>query len=970
MKPPDLNIGRLHYPSRLMRNPRKFKSTKADSSQDDTLSIVDDEELEETRELGTLFGGGRTSRNKTQEIGPSGKPYTPLELQVLELKKKYPGTVLMVEVGYRYRFFGDDAKVASKELGIVGFPDRNFHVASIPTHRRDVHLKKLLSQGHRVGIVGQVETAALKKAGDNRNAPFRRELLHLYTTATYIDSLGSLDDTERFTPPLLLCLIEEQSQKGKKDVKIGFITVCPSTGDVVWDDFEDTPMRIELETRLAHTRPAELLLPREGLTDSTRKLLSHFTTNSSTTGTSVRVETSDKTVSYDEAFDFVSKFYISRQSGSESAAKLLAAAVDFPKRVIIALAHVIEHLSTFDIADVLLEAKFFDKFSSRVHMVLGANTLANLELYRNETDYTVKGSLLWLLDHTKTKFGARLLKQWIGRPLVDKRVLQERAEAVEEILSSSSEQLHVLRNILKELPDLAKGLCRIQYGQCTPQELAILLPAFHRVANSFSPVSHPSNDNLKSKILNDIVFRLPKIKGPVKDMLSALSLENASQGQKEKLWTDPERYPALADLGLAIQHVEIELADELAKVRKLLRLPSLQWTTVAGDEYLIEVNRKDPVPDTWVCHSKTRSRARYRSPGTIKKLDDLAQYKEKLQVESNKAYQSFLQEISCKHYVLLRDAVTQLAIADCITSFAHVALRNNYVRPQFTDIDMLEIVDGRHPMIEELRSDPFVRNSIKMGDDSPRSKIITGPNMGGKSSAVRMVALIAIMAQVGSYVPATSVRMSLVDSILTRMGASDDLAKGRSTFMVEMSETRDILCTATNQSLVILDELGRGTSTFDGMAIADAVLQQLVESTKCKTLFITHYPLVAARLVNRFPHEVENLHMEFESRSRIDGTREVTFLYRLVRGLVSESFGIECARLAGIPESLLSVAANRAANMKDEVEQRIKQNRIRKLAQLLKQCLSNNPPSAHASLKELKQNLDLQHVFENSDVSY
>ncbi|KAF8626218.1 hypothetical protein AX15_004907 [Amanita polypyramis BW_CC] len=908
-------------------------------SLDYTYLLPDDEEGEESREQDIPSHRQRAAhpmrakKRKIQEIGPSGEPYTPLELQVLKLKREHQGTLLMVEVGYKYRFYGDDAKVASKELGMVAYTDRNFLVASIPTHRRDVHLKKLLSQGHRVGIVGQVETAALKKAGDNRNAPFERKLLHLYTAATYVEALGSSDDTERFMPPLLMCLIEEQTHKGPNDVRIGIITVCPSTGDVVWDDFEDTPMRIELDTRLAHTRPAELLRPSESLTGPTNKLLSHFA-SSLITETRVRIEIIPEVMPYDEAFDFVSDFYVSRQHSAKASAdfasgKLLAAAVDFPKRVTIALAHVIQHLATFGISDVLLETKFFDRFSSRIHMLLGANTLSNLEVYRNETDHMVKGSLLWVLDNTKTKFGARMLKQWIGRPLTDKRVLQGRGEAVEEILESSSEHLHVLRETLKELPDLAKGLCRIQYGQCTPQELAVLLPAFNKIANAFGPTSHPSDVGLKSQILNNIIFSLPKIKEPIKEMLSAISLEKAAEGQKEKLWRDSQQYPAIIEMELAVQRIEAGLREELAKVRRLLRMPSLQWITVAGDEYLIELdrNKKRPIPDTWVCHSKTRHRERYRTLEVISKMEERSRYQEMLQAEASKAYQSFLQEMSCKYYAPLRDAVMHLATADCIISFAHVALRNNYVRPQFTDNDdMLEIVDGRHPMIEELRSDPFVPNSVKMGDDMARSKIITGPNMGGKSSSVRMVALIAIMAQIGSYVPAGVVRMSLLDSILTRMGASDDLAKGRSTFMVEMSETRDILCTATSKSLVILDELGRGTSTFDGMAIADAVLHQLVQSTKSKTLFITHYPLVAASLEHRFPHDVENLHMDFEARSRIDGTREVTFLYRLARGLVSDSFGIECGRLAGLPESVLSMAADRAASMKSEVQQRLRQN--------------------------------------------
>ncbi|KAF8061576.1 DNA mismatch repair protein MSH3 [Lyophyllum atratum] len=903
---------------------------------------------------------------KSPVVGPSGEPYTPLENQILQLKADNPGTLLMVEVGYKYKFFGEDAKVAAKELGMVAFNDRNFLVASIPTHRRDVHLKNLLSKGYRVGIVNQIETAALKKVSDNRNAPFTRKLTHLYTAATYVDDLNSVDDLEPYTPPPFLCLIEESKGKTSGEVSLGMITICPSTGDVVWDSFDgclrfvDTLMRIELETRLVHTRPTELLLPKDGLSVPTTKMLHHFTGTSSA-GHKIRTEHFAKTMSYIDAFQVVSDFYTDKTkaaAASESfkSGRLMAEVADFPKRVVIALAHAIKYLSAFSIADALLETRFFSKFTTKAHMLLAGNTLTNLEIYRNETDQTTKGSLLWVLDRTKTKFGARLLRSWIGRPLVDKRVLQDRVEAVEEIIASPSEELVTLRQILRKLPDLARGLCRIQYGQCTPQELAILLPAFNKVAVAFGTVATPPDVGFKSSLLNEIIFSFPKLQEPMKELMSAISLKHSADGKKDAMWTDPERYPDIADADMAIQHVAVELEDQLKAIRKLLRMPSLKWTTVAGDEYLVEVKRSEnrPIPDHWVMHSKTKFFARYQPPTVKEKLDEKAQYQETLQAAANEAFSSFLEEIALNYYGVLRDAVNKLAVADCLLSLALVALQDNYVRPTFTDDDTLEIVDGRHPMVESLRPDPFVPNTILMGGGKPRSKIITGPNMGGKSSCVRMIALIAIMAQIGSYVPAASVKLGLLDSVLTRMGASDDLARGRSTFMVEMSETSEILHSATQNSLVILDELGRGTSTFDGMAIADAVMQQLVETTKCKTLFITHYPLVASNLESKLPLDVENLHMGYEAESRINGTREITFLYRLIPGMATESFGIECGRLAGLPESLLTVAEESASKLQMNVRDRTKRNRLFKSARLLAECLSSRGTVAAAGVHELR----------------
>ncbi|KAG5647140.1 hypothetical protein DXG03_001095 [Asterophora parasitica] len=695
------------------------------------------------KELSLMFSNSKKAKGKAKAapakqpknkqpavIGPGGKPYTPLELQVLQLKRENPGTLLMIAVGYKYRFFGDDAKAAATELGMVAFNDRNFLVASIPLHRRNVHLKNLLSKGYRVGIVDQVETAALKKVGDNRNAPFERKLVHLFTAATYVDDLDSVDDLERYSPPPFFCLVEESSGTSAGDVSIGMITICPSTGDVVWDDFQDTLMRIELEVR------------------------------TSSSGDRIRTEHWGNTMTYTDAFESVSSFYTDKTkaaAASESfkSGRLMAEVADFPKRVVIALAHAIKYLSAFSIADAFLETRFFSKFTTKAHMLLAANTLTNLEIYRNETDHTTKGSLLQLLDKTKTN------------------VLQDRIDAVEEIRESASEQLVTIRQILRKLPDLAKGLCRIQYGQCTPQELAILFPAFNKIAVAFEEVGEPSDVGFKSSLLNEIIFSFPKLKNPMKELMEAVSLTRAAEGRMDTMWTDPERYPAIADADVAIQHVEVELDGLLKDVRKTLKYPSLNWTTFDNDEYIVQVKIKEnrPIPDDWILHS----------------------------------------------------------------NLALVAFQENYVRPTFTEDDTLEIVNGRHPMVEEHRHDPFIPNTIMMGGGHPRSKIITGPNMGGKSSCVRMIALIAIMAQIGSYVPAESVKMGLLDS----------------------------------------------------MAIADAVMEQLVTTTKSKTLFITHYPLVASNLEARHPLEVENLHMGFQEDSRIDGTREITFLYRLTPGMAS-----------------------------------------------------------------------------------
>ncbi|EIW60757.1 mismatch repair protein MSH3 [Trametes versicolor FP-101664 SS1] len=895
-----------------------------------------------------VAGPSRSKSQKTEEIGPSGQPYTPFELQVRELKAKYPGTVLMIQSGYKMLFFDEDAKIASKELGMVCFPKRNFLTAMIPLHRRDVHMKKLLSHGYKVGIVEQTETAALKKAGETRNELFGREVTHMYTAATFVDDLNSVDELDPNSAPPLMCFLEEPKGGMGTDerVTIAMIAISPSTGDVVWDEFEDNHMRTELETRMVHTKPYELLLPSKKLSPATEKMIKHFTEHSHTEHR-MRIERFSKQMAYTDAFAILSKFYTDKTHANASEGfnngDLMAAITEFSKIVVITLAQSLNYLATFNVADALRETRFFSKFTERTHMLLNANTLTNLEIYVNDTDYTTKGSLMWILDRTSTKFGARLLRSWVGKPLVDAAALRERTDAVEEILSNRSPRLTQLRELLRRLPDLARGLCRIQYGKCTPQELAVLLKAFRRVSTTFTP-PHPAQSQqaapaagLHAGLLVGIVESLPRLRDPVKEICDAVDFAAAEQGKEEAMWTDIDRFPELDSLTACIQVAESELMDELKTIRKVLKKPALKYTEWNGEEYVVEI-RKDErrdIPVNWTLLSSTKFARRYHTPEVRAKLQERAQYKEGLAIEARKAFLTFLAEITDKYYALLRDAVNKLAVADCLFSLAQVAAQEGYARPEFVDRkegegsenDVLEIVEGRHPMIEALRTDPFVPNSVRMGGSETRHRIITGPNMGGKSSAVRMTALCAVMAQIGSYVPAKSMKLSLLDGILTRMGASDELARGRSTFMVEMQETSDILQMATSKTLVVLDELGRGTSTFDGMAIAGAVLQHLVQEVKCKTLFITHYPQVATDLERMFPSDVGNMHMGFTEETRVDGTREVTFLYRLEPGLVTESFGVECARLAGLPETVLQVATTKAANMKIVIEERIKRTK-------------------------------------------
>lgn len=941
---------------------------EADSEANDDITEKLHERFASKVAVSTKRNSGETStkgkKQKKEQVGPSGKPYTPLELQVKQLKEENPGTLLLFEVGYKYRFFGEDARAASKALGIACWLDRNFLTGSIPVHRKLVHTKKLLSLGHRVGVVGQTETAALKKVGDNKSGPFARQVTELYTAATFVDEMEDIDAISGGSLGAALLSLSEQLMGGMgadERVKFGLISVSPTTGEVIYDEFTDTAMRPELETRLAHIRPFELLLPGSKLSKHSERMLAHYATKGS-----VRIERVDDELDYTAAFEFLRKFYeddeeiVAASSSTFKKHQPFADIIGFPKGIVIALAHAVRHLLSYGLSGAFKRTSFFANFLTRSHMLLNANTLENLEIFQNQTDETQKGSLIWILDRTLTRFGSRQLRSWVSRPLVNERILQERFDAVDEILQSPSADIIKLRTLLKGLPDLAKGLCRIQYGKSNPKEVATVLTALSRIANTFEPRAKPSDAGFKSELLNDIVFTMPHIREAVKGFLEDMDLKKAREGEITELWASPEKYPEVEDIRFSIHSVDINMNDHLKEVRKVLRRPGLNWASVSGVDFLIEVPNADKakVPANWNRVQGTKKVTRFHTPEARKAISEREQYKETLVAVATKAFQKFQAEIS-SHYNVLRDVVNKLGIADALISLALVATRPGYVRPQIIAGSQLNIVQGRHPMVEDISSSPFVPNNIRLGGDGQRAIVITGPNMGGKSSLVKMTALLVIMAQIGCYVPAESAEVSIHDAVLTRMGASDEIMRGKSTFMVELSETAEIVRSATEKSLVILDELGRGTATYDGVAIASSVLEHAVLQMKCKTLFTTHYPQIGVELSQQFPALVANAHMAYMEEELIDGRHEIHFLYKLKQGVAVKSFGVECGRLAGLPEVVLSLAAqkskeheeaehsNRLARILKELARSVKSEGVsqEKTKELMQKIMRSNPAS-------------------------
>ncbi|XP_065892619.1 DNA mismatch repair protein Msh3-like isoform X2 [Dysidea avara] len=857
-----------------------------------------------------IYSTSKDTRGDTTEIIKT-KPdkYTPLEEQFIRIKSQYPDAILFVECGYKYRFFGSDAEIAAKELDIFCHPDHNFMTASIPVHRLYVHIGRLVSEGYKVGVVDQTETAALKAIGDSPSSLFTRELTALYTVATLAASFVGQNDTDiDVSGGYMLCVCE--TRKSQNMNTVGMLAVHPATGDVLYDEFTDTTTSSQLDTRMTHIQPVELVHPQH-LSEETLRTLQYWH-HQKINGCSVRKEVlKDEWFEYTSAFAFVSDFY-------KQDCTALQLVINLPSNVICCLSAMIQYLIPFKLERTFLISSNFHQFDlTRNIMQLNSNTLKSLEIFRNQTNGQVHGTLLWVLDHTHTLFGKRLLEQWIAKPLMSVSDIKARQEAVTELSKKGSPFINKLREVLKKLPDVERSLTRILHGKCSPVEFTRAVGALVLVEKQLSAYHGVVHTEFTSQLLITTISQVVDNLRSVEPSLLMLNEDAAKTGDMEELFIDPHQFPDVLKEKNTINTIKNNMQELRKDFAKTLHTFGMKYTTVMGTEYLIEVSNDNlaRVPSDWMRINSTKHVTRYHPPQVVNNIRMMQQHKEQLKVEVDSAWKQFLSTFSI-HYNTCKLAVHQLATIDCLLSLSHVANMPGYTCPSITgDDNTINITNGRHPIIELLLSKEsrYVANDTMMSLDGVRNLIITGPNMGGKSSYVKQVSLICIMAQMGCYVPAEQATVSVLDAVYTRMGASDNIAGGHSTFMTELTEVSDILHNATNKSLVLLDELGRGTSTFDGLAIAYATLNHFITEVQCYMLFITHYQLICELQVV-YSDCVKNYHMSYLTTSHKD-TEDVTLLYHLEEGQATKSYGLSVARLADIPDCVLQMAATKASEM-------------------------------------------------------
>ena len=853
-----------------------------------------------------------------QSLPSERRQMKPYDLQYIELKKKNLDSILMIQNGYKYQILGSDAYTAAQILGrspVHGWrsledegeiKDRlydRFASLTFPLERLPYYVEKLVRQGLKIAVAKQLETSALKAQGSNKKGPFKREVTNVYTKGTMVEELTGTSMVNGHVLAL-----------NRDGDNYGLVAIQTATGDGVKDVFKDSSLAIELETRLLHIQPSEILLVGDPLDPVALKII-----NSLDARVIKPINTTEEAESGDD----------STTNDGEGVD------MDLQGPAIPAFKALKQYLNEFSLLKALeLEIK---PFSLKTFMYLNGDTLNSLEIFQNQTDSSVFGSLLWLMDATKTAFGRRLLRSWIGKPLLSRELLAERVEAMEELMAGNC--LQSFQKQLEKTPDLERYLIQIFHSRIQPKQLYWCLYFFDQILST-------GRSSVNSPLLHQLLKTLQPCKPIISKLLSRIN-PACARNPKLNLYdyfrtaessSQNEDISDLENLELSIFDCRSEFDRFLSEESKRLAIP-LKLANVFGEEdtFVISVPKKfvSKVPTDWRRQGSITMETRFWAPFSLQQSKILKPLLEKRDLAARSAYDNFVQEIAnSDSFQTLRTGVSSIATFDALFSLANVSSRLGYTKPEIVDGVCLEIINGRHPMLEALHENnsadsasqfqtQYIPNSVCMYSSNNRAMIITGANMGGKSSLVKQVALITIMAQSGCYVPAEKCRMSIRDAIYTRMGAFDNLLRGESTFMVELKECANIMQSATENSLVLLDEIGRGTSTMDGVAIAEAVLRYMVEDVKSFTLFVTHYPSLCD-LEYTYKNVLQNWSMDVAETDD-----EVLFLYKLVKKRASGSYGLNVARLAELPENVLIEAKNRAFELEKEVESRKEASKLK-----------------------------------------
>ena len=803
---------------------------------------------------------------------------TPMMKQYMETKSQYQDCILFYRLGDFYEMFFEDALTASRELEITLTgkncgQEEKAPMCGVPYHAVEGYLNRLVAKGYKVAICEQVEDPKTTKG------IVKREVVRIVTPVTNLDT-QALDETKN---NYIMCIVYIADRYGVSvaDISTGdyFVTEIPDSAKLLDEIYRFSPSEIICnEAFYMSGVDMDGMKDRLGITIYSleswyfddevcrKKLLEHF-----------------------EVSSFAGLGLADYDCGIISAGALLQYLLETQKNSLSNLTHITPYAA----------GKF---------MMIDSSTRRNLELCETLREKQKRGSLLWVLDKTKTAMGARTLRKYVEQPLIDKTEIIRRLDAVQELKEQAISREEI-REYLSPVYDLERLITKIAYGSANPRDLT----AF-RSSLEMLPALLYILQEMKAELLKDLAVDLD----PLEDLCILV---------KKAIREDP---PIAMKEGNIINDGYNEEVDKLRRAKSdgkdwLAKLENderektgiknlkIKYNKVFG--YYLEVTNsyKEMVPEYYTRKQTLANAERYITP-ELKELEDMILGAEdKLYALEYELY-SEVRDLIASQIERIQKTAKAVAALDAFASLALVAERNNYVRPKINEKGVIDIKEGRHPVVERMiPNEMFISNDTYLDDKKHRISIITGPNMAGKSTYMRQTALIALMAQIGSFVPAKSANIGLSDRIFTRVGASDDLASGQSTFMVEMTEVANILRNATSKSLLILDEIGRGTSTFDGLSIAWAVIEYISDSRLlgAKTLFATHY------------HELTELEGKIDNVNNYciavkEKGDDIVFLRKIVKGGADKSYGIQVAKLAGVPELVIGRAKEIVEELSDE----------------------------------------------------
>jgi len=906
--------------------------------------------------------------------------HSPIRTQYLQIKRQNPDAILFFRMGDFYELFDDDAEIVARELEIAltrrdwGRGEKS-PMAGVPHHAVDGYIARLVGKGYRVAVCEQMSDPALSKGLVDR------EVIRIVTPGTIIDPAMLATKRNNFLAGVVV---------GRQAVGLAYVDI--TTGEFAVTQFNTPEPELSIQQEMARVAPAEIIIESHNNHLGSRKRRWLAAAMSEKTVTRVG-SNGNPNADVEEALAAAHDTYATNGTSnsiplddddddSAPLEKLLAGiaghVTPYDARYFSEDDARHRLLTHFDVASLegfgcahlplairaagavlayvqetqkglLRQLTSLETYYTSSFMTLDPHTRRNLELFESGRTGSIKGSLLWVLDKTRSPMGGRLMRRWIGQPLLDIQVLHHRQQIISELLTDTLTQARLAEG-LKKAGDIERLINRVRQRIATPRDLVALAGGLRAAADVRAAL--PANAEECMPTLAQLVERLADNEETISLIESAIVDEpplNTSEGGVIR----PGYSEELDNVKHTSKSGQQWIAEMEQRERKRTGIPNLKvgYTKVFG--YFIEVSKShlSRVPQDYIRKQTLTTGERFLTPDLKEQETLILNAQERSSKLESELFAQLRAEIAIHATERILNTAHALAEIDVYLSLASVAAQHNYCRPQLNEGDTVHIVAGRHPVIEQSQVDmPFIPNDVELSNRQAQILIVTGPNMAGKSTYLRQVALIVLMAQIGSYVPAEAATIGLVDRIFTRIGAQDDLATGQSTFMVEMVETANILHHATPRSLIILDEIGRGTSTYDGLAIARAVVEYLHNNKRCgaRTLFATHYHELV-EVAKSLPR------IQCMNVAVTEEEGRVVFLHKIVPGGADKSYGVHVAQLAGIPKPVIHRAEEILAELEQKGDARLRRKAMRDMETpgVLQMTLFSAEP--HPLIEEIKQ---------------